>query len=305
MVRSLWLLLLLVTTVETRSQDSLQVQRKELVYGRKDGLALMMVMQSPARANGKAIISIVSGNWRSSYDMLSRFEEKDRIYLNSGYTVFEVMTSSQPRYAIPDEVEDAKRAVRFVRYNAKEFGIDPDKIGITGLSSGGHLSLMVATADDKQDKRGGDAVDKVSARVQAAAVFYPPTDFLNYGQQGLNTTATQAILVATGLAAAFDFKKWNDTTRTYVSVTDMDAKLNIARQHSPIYSISPDDPPVLIAHGDADRLVPMQQSESFIKKLEESGVPNKFVIKKGGNHGWKNSEVEEQQFVEWFDKYLK
>lgn len=298
-------LLVIFFSVSVTAQDSLVLQRKELVYGRKDGLALMMVMQVPKQANGKAIISLVNGNWRSSYDMLSRYEEKDRIYLNSGYTVFEVMTSSQPRYTIPDEVEDAKRAVRFVRYNAKEFGIDPEKIGITGLSSGGHLSLMIATADDKQDKRGTDAIDKVSARVQAAAVFYPPSDFLNYGQQGLNTTATQAILVATGLAAAFDFKKWNDTTRTYVSVTDMDAKLEIARQNSPYYSISPDDPPILIAHGDADRLVPIQQSESFIKKLEEAKVPNKFIVKKGGNHGWRNSEVEEQGFVEWFDKYLK
>ncbi len=237
--------------------------------------------------------------------MLPRFAEKDKIYLNSGYTVFQVVVSSQPKYSIPDEVEDLKRSVRFIRHNAKEYGIDPDKIGITGLSSGGHLSLMIATADDKQVSSTKDEVDRVSARVQAVAVFYPPTDFLNYGQKGFNASLSQAILVATGVAGAFDFKRWNDTTRTYVSISDMNAKLEIAKQNSPIYSVTPDDPPVLIIHGDADRLVPMQQSETIIKKFEEAKVPSKFIVKPGGGHGWRNSEVEEKNFVEWFDKYLK
>ena len=298
-----FLLLLYITNVH--AQDSLSFNRTEIVYGRKDGMALMMIRQLPKHSNGRAIISVVSGNWRSDYEMAARFEDKDKIYLNSGYTVFEVLTSSQPRYAIPNEVEDVKRAVRFVRYNAKKYGIDPDRIGITGLSSGGHLALMVATADDKLPDNSRDAVDRVSARVQAIAVFYPPTDFLNFGREGFNPVATQAILVATGLAAAFDFKRWNDTTRTYVSITDTNARLEIAKQNSPIYAVTADDPPVLIIHGDADRLVPKQQSESIIKKFEEVKVPNKLIIKQGGSHGWRNSEVEEQFFVEWFDKYLK
>ncbi|CAN5773416.1 hypothetical protein BH11BAC4_BH11BAC4_22100 [soil metagenome] len=296
---------LVLFAANVAASDTLSFTRTEMVYGRKDGLALMMIMQAPKQgSNGRAIISLVSGNWRSDYDMAARFEDKDKIYLDKGYTVFEVLTSSQPRYSIPDEVQDVKRAIRYVRFNAREFGIDPEKIGITGLSSGGHLALMAATADDKP-VNSRDAVDAVSGRVQAIAVFYPPTDFLNYGQQGFSPAAMQAILVATGLSAAFDFKRWNDTTRTYVSVTDMQSKIAIAKENSPIYSVSADDPPVLIIHGDADRLVPLQQSQSIIKKFEEVHVPNKLIIKAGGNHGWRNSEVEEQNFVEWFDKYLK
>ena len=304
-MRYLFALLLLVCVTNVQAQDSLSFARSEIVYGRKDGMALMMIRQLPKHSNGRAIISVVNGNWRSDYEMAARFEDKDKIYLNSGYTVFEVLTSSQPRYTIPDEVEDVKRAVRFVRYNGKEYGIDPGKIGITGLSSGAHLALMVATADDKLPTISRDAIDRVSARVQAIAVFYPPTDFLNYGREGFNPAATQAILIATGVAAAFDFKRWNDTTRTYVSVTDIDARINIAKLNSPIYAVTPDDPPVLIIHGDADRVVPKQQSESIINKFEEAKVPNKLIIKQGGGHGWRNSEVEEQNFVEWFDKYLK
>lgn len=298
-------MLLLIISFNADAIDTLSVKRTEIAYARKDGMALMMVMQQPQKTNGKAIISLVSGNWKSNYEMLPRFEDKDKIYLDNGYTIFNVMTSSQPRYAIPDEVEDVKKAVRFVRYHAKEYEIDPGKIGITGLSSGGHLSLMLATADDKMDSTSKQPIDRVSSKVQAIVAFYPPTDFLNYGKEGINATVMQTFLVATGLAAAFDFKRWNDTTRTYVSITDLATKLAIAKQNSPIYSVSSDDPPVMIIHGDADRLVPLQQSESIIKKFEEVNVPSKLIIKKGAGHGWRDSGVEEQSSVEWFDKYLK
>jgi dipeptidyl aminopeptidase/acylaminoacyl peptidase len=77
------------------------------------------------------------------------------------------------------------------------------------------------------------------------------------------------------------------------------------KQTSPIYSVSNDDPPVLIIHGDADRTVPLQQSETIITRLKEANIPNQLIIKKGGGHGWKNIETEEESFIGWFDKYLK
>ncbi|MBK9569212.1 MAG: alpha/beta hydrolase fold domain-containing protein [Chitinophagaceae bacterium] len=64
--------------------------------------------------------------------------------------------------------------MRYIRYNAGKFGIDPDHIGITGGSAGGHLSLAVATADDKMNPTAPDPVDRVSSRVQAIAVLFPP-----------------------------------------------------------------------------------------------------------------------------------
>src|SRR5262245_35924960 len=146
-----FLSLLLLASVYVQGQDR-SLNRTEIIYGRKDGMALTMMMEKSAQnSNGRAIINIVSGNWRSGYESMLYFIEKDKPYIDSGYTVFEVIHGSQPRYAIPDEIEDIKRAVRFIRYNAKEYGIDPDKIGITGASSGGHLALAVATADDKPD----------------------------------------------------------------------------------------------------------------------------------------------------------
>ncbi len=305
-MRYLFFILSFAVTSSVSAADSLNFFKAEVIYGRKDGMALTMTVLTPKQhSNGKAIISVLSGNWVSSERMREGFPEKTQMYIDRGYTVFGVMVGCQPRYTIPDEVIDLKRAVRFIRYNAKEYGIDPGKIGITGSSSGGHLSLMIATADETITPKSTDPVDKVSSRVEAAAVFYPPTDFINFGGPNTSETINQAALVFTGVAAAFDFKYFSDTTKTYVTITDTKKRLAIAKAVSPINEVTPDDPPVLIIHGDKDVLVPKQQSESIIAKFKEAKVPCKLIIKEGGAHGWRNREVEEMSFLDWFDKYLK
>jgi len=288
------------------AQNTVANQSAELIYGRKDGLSLTMFIQSPARStNNKAIILVVSGNWKSTYERAVRYLKETQVYTDKGFTIFAVIPSSQPRYAIPEQVADVKRAVRFVRFNAKTYNIDAGHIGILGFSSGGHLSLTVAMSDDKIDSAATDPVDRVSSRVQAVAVFYPPTDFLNFGRQMPVAAINKTALILTGVYAAFDFKAWNDTTRSYVSITDDAKKLEIAKLVSPVYSVTPDDPPVLILHGDKDILVPLQQSESMIKKLQEAKVPNQLIIKKGVGHAFKISPEDEKNVADWFDKYLK
>lgn len=306
MRRIKFLLVILLVSTGVFASDSLSFTKKEIIYGRKDGMALTMMMLKPTgKINGKAIISVLNGNWVSAPRMMDAFLTRSDMYLESGYTLFGVMVSSQPQYTIPDEISDLKRAVRFIRYNAKEYGIDPGHIGITGSSAGGHLSLMIATGDDEKDMKSFDPVDKVSARVQAVAVFYPPTDFINYGAVNTTGTINEKGLVLARVAAAFDFKEWDDTTGTFVSIKDTKKRLEIAKEISPIYAVSSDDPPVIIIHGDKDFLVPKQQSESIIEKFKEAKVPCQLIIKEGGSHGWRNREVEEQHFVDWFDKYLK
>ena len=305
-MRYIFISFIVAFALSTTAQDSLNYSKSEIIYGRKDGMALTMTVLAPKqKPNGKAIIIVLRGKWVSTERSRARLPERSQIYIDNGYTVFGVMVGSQPRYTIPEEISDLKRAVRFIRYNAKEYSIDPNKIGVTGSSSGGHLSLMIATADEITNSRSTDPVDKVSSRVQAAAVFFPPTDFINYG--GVNTSGkiNQAGLVFAKVAAAFDFKVWNDTTGTFVSITNTEKRLAIAKEISPINSVSSDDPPVVIIHGDKDVLVPKQQSESIIAKFKEANVPNNLIIKEGGGHGWKDMEVEEKIFLDWFNKYLK
>ena len=119
-MRYFFISVLIVFTLNASAQDSLVLTKNEIIYGRKDGMALTMMLLKPTGSgNGKAIISVLNGNWVSAPRMMDAFLTRSNIYLEKGYTMFGVMVSSQPQYTIPDEINDLKRAVRFISYNAK------------------------------------------------------------------------------------------------------------------------------------------------------------------------------------------
>ena len=272
-----------------------------MVYGRKFGMALTMDVFTPkANANGAAVVWVVSGGWFSSHEWINPGFIGE--LLNRGYTVFAVVHGSQPRFTIPEIVKDMNRSVRFIRYHAKDYHIDPDRIGITGGSAGGHLSLMQGTAGDTGDKNAKDPIDQTSSRVQAVGCFFPPTDFLNYGKPGEIAIGCG---VLKGFKPPFDFHEQDPNTKTFVRITDMGKILEIGRQISPVYHASSDDPPTLIIHGDADLLVPIQQAELVLDKLKSSGVETKLVVKKGAEHGWPDLLKDTAIIADWFDAHLK
>jgi len=291
---------------EIRKQAALNsYAQEELIYGRKDGLALTMIKISPkVKSNGKAIISVVSGNWFSGYNGIELSTTSMEQYLNKGYTVFGVVHGANTRYAIPDIISDIKRAVRFIRYNALKFAIDADNIGITGGSSGGHLSLAVAMSNDSIQTQAIDPIDRVSSRVQAAAVYYPPTDLLNWGTTGQNLVNANQLLKMRKVWGPFNFKVWNDGLGYYEEVTDENERSQIGKESSPIYFVTPDDPPILILHGTADPTVPIQQSKTFVEKLKEAGIPHNLIIKEGAKHNPNDFKEESPEMSKWFDTYL-
>src|SRR5262249_26313217 len=138
-----------------------------------------------------------------------------KIFMDRGYTVFAVVHGSQPRFTIPEMIDDMQRSVRFIRHNAKKYHIDTDRIGVTGSSAGGHLALMMGTFGDAGNPAAKDGVDRASSRVQAVACFCPPTDFLNYGAKGKLALGRGAL---SHYRAAFDFHKFNDKTNSFVPV---------------------------------------------------------------------------------------
>jgi acetyl esterase/lipase len=287
-------------------QPPKDIPGKEIIYGRKDGMALTMIMLSPkVSGNGKAIVNLVSGAWYSRTEWIPDYIRKSETLLQRGYTVFLVMPSGRPRFSIPDGIADAKRSIRFVRYHAAEYNIDPAHIGITGTSSGGQLSLAVATDDDIQDTESMDPVDRVSSRVQAAACFYPPTDFLHWGSVEVDPK-NKYVLDEADVYAAFEFREWDPAHKNYRLITDQQKIVGIYKSISPIYQVSSDDPPVLIAHGTADLVVPFSQSEKFMEKLRQSHITCELLVKEGGRHGgWNNEYIYQKSFADWFDKYLK
>lgn len=276
-------------------------RRTDVVYGRKDGMALTMDVFTPKEnAKGVGVVFAVSGGWYSAHDSIPMGLIQP--LLKRGYTVFAVVHGSQPRYTIPDAVADMRRSIRFIRQNAKEFGVDPDRIGITGGSAGGHLSLMMGAGDAPGDEKSKDPVEQTSGRVQAVACFFPPTDFLNYGSPG-------AVAMGSGILkdfrAPFDFKTYRPDRNLFVPVVDHAERLALGRSISPITHVSADDPPMLIMHGDADRLVPIQQAELMVDALKAAGVEATLVVKPGASHGWPGMDQDMNTFADWFDAHLK
>ncbi|HTN75913.1 MAG TPA: alpha/beta hydrolase [Pirellulaceae bacterium] len=284
----------------TLAAEPVFTREQDIVYGRKHGMALTMDVIAPTgKPNGAAVIWIISGGWTSNHDVIHpEFVEE---LPKRGYTVFAVVHGSQPKFTIPEAVDDLRRSVRFIRANAERFKIDPNRIGVTGASAGGHLSLMLGTTSDEGNSKAGDPVDRQSCRVQAVGCFFPPTDFLNYGKPGETALGTG---ILAWLKPPFDFNELDKNTKKYERIADEKRRLEIGKQISPVNAVTKDDAPTLIIHGDADKLVPIQQAELFMEQCKAAGVEHQLVVKPGAAHGWPSMLGDIRTLADWFDKQL-
>lgn len=290
------------------ADSELFTHREDVIYGRKYGTALTMDIFTPKKdANGAGIVWVVSGGWFSSHDGISPGNPFSSIneLTKRGYTVFAVVHGSQPKFNITEVLQDMNRAVRFIRAHAEEYKIDPNRIGITGASAGGHLSLMQGTAGDLGDPKAKDPIEQVSSRVQAVACFFPPTDFLNYGKPGENAVGKGTLKDFAAPFAFFEVKGVDGRSATFVPILDEEKRAEIGKRVSPITHVTKEDAPTLIIHGDKDFLVPIQQAEIIIEKFKEVGVPAELSVKPGAAHGWADVGPDIQKIANWFDEHLK
>lgn len=287
-------LLLTLSRALADEQPAAHRLTEDLVYGHKDGLALTLdVIQPEQNRNGFGLILVSSGSWISKKSDIPEQNQRGVLraleLIKGGYTLFVVRHGSSPRYAVSEMVPDMNRSVRFVRSIARRFDVDPDHLGITGFSSGGHLSLMAAMTADDGNAESKDPIERLSSRVQCVAVWFPPTDLLNWG---VANSYQQVDPLRSML-----FK------RILGEVTDLESQLKAI---SPIYLVKKDSPPLLLIHGDADKTVPLQQSETLKVRYEELGLPVKLEVQPGGGHGaWPNIQDHFAMVREWFDKYLR
>lgn len=291
MTRRFFLLLALLALIPGGATARAEQTRiKDVVYRHKGGVALTMDVFKPEHPNGIGILWMVSGGWVSDHDAIN--PSLAEAFTRRGMTVFQVVHGAQPRYQVPEIVEDIHRAVRFVRSNAATWGVDPNRIGIAGGSAGGHLSLMMGAYGGPGKPDAKDPIDRASSRVQAIACFFPPTDFLNYGKEG--QAAMEMPLVRVFWPA---FGITDKTTPEELQ--------QLGRSLSPMYGNLKDMPPTLIIHGDSDLLVPLQQSQRLIARLEELKAPCKLDVRAGQGHGWPGIEKDADLLVAWFEQYLK
>jgi acetyl esterase/lipase len=136
----------------------------DVVYGHKDGMALTFDVFQPAAPNGAGILYMVSGGWVSRWADPERAQAGYAPFLEAGFTVFAVRHGSSPRYHVADAVDDVTLANHYIHVHASEWGVDANRLGVTGGSAGGHLSLMLGNNGENGD------------RMAAVVAYYPPVD---------------------------------------------------------------------------------------------------------------------------------
>lgn len=259
-----------------------------LVYGHRNGKDLTLDIIQPDNPNGIGIVLMVSGGWKSSAGSTRAWMMAP--LLRRGYTVFAVYHISQPQATITEITEDVNRGVRYVRHNARQYGVDPDRLGVTGGSAGGHLSLMLATRGTIGPTNTDDPIDHETSAVQAVAIFYPVTDLLNLGDstENLHDGGPPKSFVKGFGAGATNPATWKV----------------IGHDLSPIYYVTSNLPPTLIYHGDADTLVPLDQSKRFQVEARKLGRTVELIVHHGGRHGWLSMFWDLREFANWFDRWL-
>ena len=291
--------------IEARQNDSAKTAGvakvdRDVVFGMYSGLGLLMDVYHPEKPNGFGVIFIEGSGWSSSPEYNARplksgVEQWSAFALpliHAGYTVFAIDHRAAPRFHAPAQIEDAQRAVRYVRFHAKQYGLNAARIGAVGYSSGAHLAMLLGLLDGAANPDDRDPVQRVSARVQCVIGGGTPADLEHVG----NNPAALALLSAfLGEPVPADPPS---TSAVYRKL----------EQLSPMHFVKQGDPPVLLVQGDADELVPYEAALAFQAKLQAAHVPVKLVTVKGGTH---NSVVQLQSdeyaaaLVQWMDENLR
>ncbi len=211
-------------------------------------------------------------------------------FVARGYAVASLNYRLSGDALFPAQIEDCKAAIRWLRAHAKDYGLNPDRFGVWGSSAGGHLVALVGTSGDVQAFDVG-ANPGVSSRVQAVCDYYGPTDL------------TQ--MDAHALPGGQKHDPTNSPESRLIGGAIQENKAKAARVN-PITYVTPDDPPFLIVHGDADPLVPHHQSELLFAALKQAGVSVHFHTIKGAGHGqgFGGREIEDM-VTGFFDACLK
>ena len=290
------LALIVIATLSAFAQQPPDVAlQKDLVYGQAGGADLLLNLARPAAADAPlpAIVYVHGGGWQAGNKDES--EPLIRLLASYGYVAVSVGYRLTPANKWPAQIRDAKCAVRYLRANTAQLGIDPDNIGAIGDSAGGHLVLLLALMDGTGplDESGGNP--GLSSKVKAVVNLFGPTDFPSWQPRPLGLSD-----IRRGFRKSFD-----DLLVDFIGTADRSA--DVMKEVSPITYIDPGDPPVLTFHGEKDPLVPVDQARALHQALDKADVPNRLVVVEKAAHGWGGEKYENTLRLtrEFFDKHLK
>jgi acetyl esterase/lipase len=260
---------------------------KDIEYTNPDGQHLQLNLARPKKGEGPfpAVICIHGGGFRagnrSSYDKLcSTLAER-------GYVAMTVSYRFAPKYPFPAAIHDVKAAVRWAKANAKKYNFDPERIGVTGSSAGGHLAQFLGVTSDVKEFEGQGGNPEQSSRVNCVVNVYGPSDLTRSYDPGKSVDAAVVLPLFLG------------------------GNVEQARpQHiraSPLYWVTPNASPTLCIHGTKDTYVAYEQAGWIVDRLKAANVEVELLTIEGGGHGFKGKDAEtaEKALIAFFDKHLK
>jgi acetyl esterase/lipase len=236
--------------------------QRDVIFSDAAGRPLKLDIYKPkAGGNGAAVLLLHGGGWsRGSKDMLAphatALAEQGFVAIASEYRL-----TGEARF--PAQIHDTKRAIRWARSHAGELGFDPDRLCLEGHSAGAHLALLAAGTPDDARLDPPEGSGGVSATVAAVAAVYPPVLFY------LGETRPSGGLAARSLPGADDSEE-------------------TALLASPIAHVTAALPPVMLLHGDADKVVPVSASRRYEERVRAVGGKVDLHIFGGLPHGFGN-----------------
>ncbi|QDV30233.1 Carboxylesterase NlhH [Planctopirus ephydatiae] len=261
--------------------------RNDVEYAMVGDVRLKLNFYTPkTSANGPlpCIVWIHGGGWQNG-DKSSGLARVGKWVATGDYAGASIGYRLTDVASWPAQIHDCKAAIRYLRANATQLGIDPERIGVWGSSAGGHLVSLLGTSGDVKELEGDLGTTGVGSRVTCVVDYCGPSDFLRF-----DTDAPKMSQPGQPVYKLFG--------------GPLKEKLEMAKQASPTTHVSKDDPPFLIVHGTADKTVPLDQGVSFYQRQRDAGMSTILVKIEGGGHGIGGSEIE-SRVKSFFDRNLR
>jgi acetyl esterase/lipase len=244
-------------------QAKLGSTEKDITYCTMDETALKLDVYYPAQYSSgpwPAVMYVHGGGWQKGDKSEGAGFRSMAGLRSAGFIVFAINYRLAPQYPFPAQIEDVKCAVRFLRAHAEQYNLDSEEIGVWGGSAGGHLVALLGTSNGVSGWEVGEYLDQ-SSDVQAVVDMFGPAD----------------------LSVEFDSSNFKTARDVFGATSPDDPKLAAA---SPVTYIDAGDPPFLILHGNQDAVVPLEQSQSLLQKLQAAGIQSQLVVVQGAGHGF-------------------
>lgn len=261
---------------------------KNIEYTYADFQPLQMNMARPKNGAGPfpAVVCIHGGGFRAG--SREGFNDLCVMLARNGYVAVTVSYRLAPKHPFPAAVHDVKAAVRWLRANAEKYNLDPNRIGATGASAGGHLAQFLGVTSGVKEFEGDGGNASFSSHVSCVVNFYGPSDFTKSYDASVDAAEVLPLFLGGNRE-----QEWH--------------KHILA---SPLYWVTPHAAPTLCIHGTKDTYVAHDQAVWLIDRLKACDVEASLMTIEGGDHGFRTETPEmktkiEVARLEFFDKHLK